>query len=90
MHAFFSLDYTLNIRVTFAQVAITELRLLRTLERVETLETTAKWSFKQPKKQRNLGGIMKTHWDYLLDEMVCILFCTSCSRGLLLSLVWTT
>ncbi|KAI6151055.1 hypothetical protein BKA82DRAFT_15598 [Pisolithus tinctorius] len=50
-------------------VAITELRLMRTLERVESLENIAKWSYRQPKKQRNLGGMTKTHWDYLLDEM---------------------
>ncbi|KAI6129121.1 hypothetical protein EDD17DRAFT_1563435 [Pisolithus thermaeus] len=50
-------------------VAITELRLMRTLERVESLEDIAKWSYRQPKKQRNLGGMTKTHWDYLLDEM---------------------
>ncbi|KAH7889968.1 hypothetical protein F5I97DRAFT_1849003 [Phlebopus sp. FC_14] len=50
-------------------VAISELRLLRTLERVESLENVAKWSYRQPKKQRNLGGMTKTHWDYLMDEM---------------------
>lgn len=50
-------------------VAITELRLMRTLERVEGLENIAKWSYRQPKKQRNLGGMTKTHWDHLLDEM---------------------
>ncbi|KAI6043008.1 hypothetical protein EDC04DRAFT_2654066 [Pisolithus marmoratus] len=51
------------------EVAITELRMMRTLER---------WSYRQPKKQRNLGGMTKTHWDYLLDEMVTVytnLFC---------------
>lgn len=53
-----------------AQVAVSELRLLRTLERVESLENVAKWSYRQPKKQRNLGGMTKTHWDYLLDEIV--------------------
>ncbi|KAG9318171.1 hypothetical protein JVU11DRAFT_248 [Chiua virens] len=50
-------------------VAITELRLVRTLERVEALENVAKWSYRQPKKQRNLAGMTKIHWDYLLDEM---------------------
>ncbi|KAF8431767.1 hypothetical protein L210DRAFT_866921 [Boletus edulis BED1] len=50
-------------------VAVTELRLLRTLERVESLENVAKWSYRQPKKQRNLGGMTRTHWDYLLDEI---------------------
>ena len=43
---------------------------MRTLERVESLENVAKWSYRQPKKQRNLGGMTKTHWDYLMDEMV--------------------
>jgi hypothetical protein len=52
---------------------MTELRLMRTLERVESLENVAKWSYRQPKKQRNLGGMTKTHWDYLLDEMVSVL-----------------
>lgn len=50
---------------------------MRTLERVESLENVAKWSYRQPKKQRNLGGLTKTHWDYLLDEMVRILICLS-------------
>ena len=31
-----------------------------------------RWSFRQPKKQRNVGVIAKTHWDYLMDEMVNI------------------
>lgn len=50
-------------------VAIAELRLTRTLERVESLENVAKWSYRQPKRQKNLGGLTKTHWDYLMDEM---------------------
>ncbi|TCD63291.1 chromatin modification- protein VID21 [Steccherinum ochraceum] len=50
-------------------IAITELRLLRTLERVEQLKDAGRWSFRQPKKQRGVGGLTKTHWDYLLDEM---------------------
>lgn len=52
---------------------------MRTLERVESLENVAKWSYRQPKKQRNLGGMTRTHWDYMLDEMVRNLiriFCT--------------
>ncbi|KAH7908579.1 hypothetical protein BJ138DRAFT_1157329 [Hygrophoropsis aurantiaca] len=50
-------------------VAIAELRLTRTLERIESLENVAKWSYRQPKKQTRLGGQTKTHWDYLMDEM---------------------
>jgi len=53
-----------------AQVAFTELRLLRVLERIEQLKEAGKWSYRQPKKQRGVGNVSKTHWDYLLDEMV--------------------
>jgi chromatin modification-related protein VID21 len=52
------------------QVAFTELRLLRVLERIEQLKEAGKWSYRQPKKQRGVGNVSKTHWDYLLDEMV--------------------
>ena len=52
------------------QVAFTELRLLRVLERIEQLKEAGKWSYRQPKKQRGIGNVSKTHWDYLLDEMV--------------------
>ncbi len=51
-------------------MAFTELRLIRVLERIEQLKETGKWSYRQPKKQRGLGNVSKTHWDYLLDEMV--------------------
>ncbi|KII89221.1 hypothetical protein PLICRDRAFT_29566 [Plicaturopsis crispa FD-325 SS-3] len=50
-------------------VAVSEVRLLRTLERIETLKDAGRWSFRQPKKQRGVGGLTKTHWDYLMDEM---------------------
>ncbi|TFK76575.1 hypothetical protein BDN72DRAFT_852844 [Pluteus cervinus] len=49
-------------------IAFTELRLVRTLERVDHLKN-GRWSFRQPKKQRGVGGLAKSHWDYLLDEM---------------------
>jgi len=49
---------------------MTELRLIRTLERIESLKDGGRWSFRQPKKQRGVGGLVKTHWDYLMDEMV--------------------
>jgi chromatin modification-related protein VID21 len=48
---------------------LTELTLLRTLERIENLKTNKQWSFRQPKKQRAVGGLVKTHWDYLIDEV---------------------
>lgn len=47
-----------------------ELRLARTIDRIETLKDAGKWSFRQPKKQRSVDTIPKTHWDYLMDEMV--------------------
>ena len=52
------------------QVAFTELRLIRVLDRIEQLKEAGKWSYRQPKKQRGVGNMSKTHWDYLLDEMV--------------------
>ena len=53
---------------------MTELRLIRTLERIESLKDGGRWSFRQPKKQRGIGGLVKTHWDYLMDEMVSLIF----------------
>lgn len=50
-----------------------ELRLIRALEQVESLKDAGRWSFRQPKKQRGVGGLTKTHWDYVLDEMVRLL-----------------
>ncbi|KDR81485.1 hypothetical protein GALMADRAFT_152341 [Galerina marginata CBS 339.88] len=50
-------------------VAMTELRLIRTIERIEHLKEEGRWSFRQPKKHRVVGGSLKTHWDYLLDEI---------------------
>ena len=44
--------------------------MIRTFERIETLKRIGKWSFRQLKKQRVAAGLAKTHWDYLLDEMV--------------------
>jgi hypothetical protein len=52
------------------QVAFTELRLIRVLDRIEQLKEAGKWSYRQPKKQRGVGNMSKTQWDYLLDEMV--------------------
>jgi hypothetical protein len=39
------------------------------MQRIEQLKLDGAWSFRQPKKQR--GPVLpKTHWDYLMDEMV--------------------
>lgn len=48
---------------------MTELKVLRAYERMEGLKDAGRWAFRQPKKQRGVGGLQKTHWDYLLDEM---------------------
>jgi chromatin modification-related protein VID21 len=56
----------------FLQISWAELRLIRTLERIELMKDAGRWSLRQPKKQRGTGGLTKTHWDYLMDEMVCI------------------
>ncbi|KAH9951965.1 hypothetical protein B0H21DRAFT_829688 [Amylocystis lapponica] len=50
-------------------VGMSELRFIRTVDRIEALQEAGKWSFRQPKKQRGVGGLAKTHHDYLLDEM---------------------
>jgi hypothetical protein len=38
------------------------------------MKDAGRWSLRQPKKQRGIGGLTKSHWDYLMDEMVCIDF----------------
>lgn len=58
------------------QVALHELRLMRALERIEKLKQEGRWSFRQPKKQKG-PVVAKSHWDWLLDEMVCVFFSTS-------------
>lgn len=52
---------------------MTEIKLVRVFDRIELLKDAGRWSFRQPKKQRGAGGVNKTHWDYLLDEMVSVL-----------------
>ena len=54
------------------QVAMTELKLIKAFDRIDALIEAGSWGFRQPKKQRSVGGSLKTHWDYLLDEMVII------------------
>lgn len=46
-----------------------EIRYLKALGKIQELKMAGRWSFRQPKKQRG-PTIYKTHWDYLLDEMV--------------------
>ena len=47
---------------------------MKAFERIENLKRAGKWSFKQIKKQRVAAGLVKTHWDYLMDEMVSMRF----------------
>ena len=54
---------------------MTELKLIKTFDRIDALIDAGRWSFRQPKKQRGVGGLLKTHWDYLLDEMVTQTLC---------------
>jgi chromatin modification-related protein VID21 len=51
---------------------MSEVRLLRAHDRIEGLKREGRWSFRQPKKQRGVGGLNKTHSDYLIDEMVSL------------------
>lgn len=55
------------------------MRLIRTLERVELMKDAGRWSFRQPKKQRGTGGLTKTHWDFLMDEMVIVNLTLACA-----------
>lgn len=71
MFVLFALLY--NYYLLNFQVAMAELRLIRALEQVESLKDAGRWSFRQPKKQRGVGGLTKTHWDYVMDEMVRLL-----------------
>ena len=58
---------------------MSELRLIRALDRIEGLKREGRWSFRQPKKQRGVGGLTKTHSDYLMDEMVRLSLCLPCN-----------
>ena len=51
-------------------VAIQELKGLRAMEKVEQLKNENRWSFRQIKKQK-APPVIKSHRDYLLEEMVC-------------------
>lgn len=64
------------------QVAHNELRIIRVMEKIEALKDDGKWGYRQMKKQRGVGGLTKTHWDHLLEEMACstlsVLFSDRC------------
>lgn len=49
---------------------MTEVKFTRAMDRVDSLKDVGRWSFRQVKKQRNLPVGTKTHWDYLMDEVV--------------------
>ena len=52
------------------RVAQAELRHIRAMERIESKKASGRWSLRQPKKHRG-PPVPKSHWDFLLDEMVC-------------------
>lgn len=51
------------------ETAINELRFNRAMQQVEHLKQQGRWSFRQPKKQKG-PPMAKSHWDWLLEEMV--------------------
>ncbi|RUP11987.1 hypothetical protein BC936DRAFT_139874 [Jimgerdemannia flammicorona] len=50
------------------KIARDELKLLRAMQRIETLKANHAWGFKQLKRHKAVPRT-KTHWDQLLDEM---------------------
>lgn len=62
-----------------------ELRLTRAVDRIESLKDAGRWSFRQPKKQRGVGGLVKSHLDYLLDEMVSCCYVPGESTNLMVA-----
>ncbi|KAH8834012.1 hypothetical protein DL96DRAFT_477442 [Flagelloscypha sp. PMI_526] len=48
-------------------VALSEVKLLRVFDKVEAEKDFGRWSGRQPKKQRS--SVIKSHGDYLMDEM---------------------
>jgi chromatin modification-related protein VID21 len=51
------------------QVAFFEVKFMRVMQRINQLKAEGLWSYRQPKKQKG-PSLPKSHWDYLLDEMV--------------------
>ncbi len=50
------------------QTAWQEIKLARTMERIDQLKEEERWSFRQRKKFRG-PPMPKSHWDWMLDEM---------------------
>lgn len=53
------------------RVALAEMRHIRAMERIEQKKESGRWSLRQPKKLK-APPVRKSHWDYLLEEMVCL------------------
>jgi chromatin modification-related protein VID21 len=60
---------TFSYSKVISQTAAKELQLVKSFERIESMKKEGKWSFRQIKKSRVSPG-QKTHWDYLMEEMV--------------------
>lgn len=61
-------NWTLN-PVGRSKVMLHEIRYVKALQKIQELKVAGQWSFRQPKKQRG-PVVYKTHWDYLIEEMV--------------------
>jgi chromatin modification-related protein VID21 len=51
-----------------------EIRALRAIDRIDELKSKGQWSLRQVKRYRGVGGLAKSHRDYLMDEMVGLSF----------------
>jgi chromatin modification-related protein VID21 len=60
------------------RIATQELRHMRAMERIEAKKSEGRWSLRQPKKGRGVP-VVKSHWDYMLEEMVSS---SACLAGL--------
>jgi chromatin modification-related protein VID21 len=50
-------------------IAVREIKILRLSTRINDLQAEARWSFRQPRRQKEPANFMpKTHWDYLREE----------------------
>lgn len=55
------------------ETAYNELRFAKAMQRVEQLKQEGRWSFRQPKKQKG-PPVAKSHWDWMLEEMVSLVW----------------
>lgn len=53
------------------QLAWEELKMVKAVQAIEDLKKKNMWSLRQPKRHKSVPRT-KTHWDYLLDEMVSV------------------